>query len=244
LAGSDGPDSDGDVAASCAREAVAGWLTRKGVLAYRLHKPSGQARVIIDGRHVYLGPYGSEESKAEYERLVRKLLTDRTAAELEARVQVSTDLTIAALIASYLAFAKTDYVKNGRETQEFVHICSALRPIREQHGYELVTGFGPLKLKAIRRQWIEAGMVRSQINKRVGRVRRCFAWGVEEELVPVQILEALRAIKGLRQGRCEAREGRKVLPVPDAFRRRPPAVRQSPGLDQDRAATADRDAAG
>ena len=47
---------------------------RKGVPAYRLHKPSGQARVISDGRHVYLGPYGSEESKAEYERLIRKLL--------------------------------------------------------------------------------------------------------------------------------------------------------------------------
>src|SRR5262249_16332328 len=161
----------------------------------------------------YLGPFGSGESKAEYERLVRKLLTDRTAAEVEARVHLSTDLTIAELIASYLAFAKTYYVKNGRETEEFDHICSALRPILEHHGPKLVTGFGPLKLKGIRRQWIEAGMVRSQINKRLGRVRRCFAWRVEEELVPVQILEALRAIKGLCQGRCDAREVRKVLPV-------------------------------
>jgi len=26
------------------------------VPAYRLHKPSGQARVIVDGKHVYLVP--------------------------------------------------------------------------------------------------------------------------------------------------------------------------------------------
>ena len=39
--------------------------------AYREHKPSGQARVIVDGKHVYLGRYGSEESKKEYERIAK-----------------------------------------------------------------------------------------------------------------------------------------------------------------------------
>jgi hypothetical protein len=32
------------------------------VPAYRLHRPSGQARVIINGRHIYLGKFGSPES--------------------------------------------------------------------------------------------------------------------------------------------------------------------------------------
>jgi len=32
------------------------------VPAYRLHKPSGQARVIINRKHHYLGNYGSPES--------------------------------------------------------------------------------------------------------------------------------------------------------------------------------------
>ncbi len=40
------------------------------VPAYRLHKPSRQARVILHGRHVYLGPYGSQESREKYARLV------------------------------------------------------------------------------------------------------------------------------------------------------------------------------
>ncbi len=29
------------------------------VPAYRLHKPSGQVRVIVNGQHVYLGKYDS-----------------------------------------------------------------------------------------------------------------------------------------------------------------------------------------
>ena len=40
------------------------------VPSYRLHKPSGQARVIIDGEHIYLGPYGSPESHERYARLI------------------------------------------------------------------------------------------------------------------------------------------------------------------------------
>lgn len=37
---------------------------------YRLHRPSGQAVVILRGKDHYLGPYGSERSRGEYDRLV------------------------------------------------------------------------------------------------------------------------------------------------------------------------------
>ena len=37
---------------------------------YLLHKPSGQARVIIDDKHIYLGSYGSPESQEKYARLI------------------------------------------------------------------------------------------------------------------------------------------------------------------------------
>ncbi len=37
---------------------------------YCLHRPSGQARVIIGGRHIYLGEYGSPESQEKYARLI------------------------------------------------------------------------------------------------------------------------------------------------------------------------------
>lgn len=38
--------------------------------AYLLHKPTGQARVRINGKDFYLGPYGSDESRRKYGELI------------------------------------------------------------------------------------------------------------------------------------------------------------------------------
>ena len=38
--------------------------------AYCLHKATGQARVRINGRDHYLGPFGSRESRAQYDQLI------------------------------------------------------------------------------------------------------------------------------------------------------------------------------
>jgi hypothetical protein len=38
--------------------------------AYRLHKPSGQAVVTLGGKDCYLGPHGTELSKAEHDRTI------------------------------------------------------------------------------------------------------------------------------------------------------------------------------
>lgn len=51
-------------------------LTKK-VPSYRLHKASRQAVVTLNGNDIYLGPYASPESKAEYERLVAEWLGAR-----------------------------------------------------------------------------------------------------------------------------------------------------------------------
>jgi integrase len=44
-----------------------------------------------------------------------------------------------------------------------------------------------------------------------------FKWAVENELVPPSVLQALKAVNGLRRGRTGARESAPVRPVPDAF---------------------------
>ncbi|HQX49804.1 MAG TPA: hypothetical protein PLR25_07845, partial [Planctomycetaceae bacterium] len=36
----------------------------------RIHKASGQARTIVNGRHVYLGKFGSLESRQKYARIL------------------------------------------------------------------------------------------------------------------------------------------------------------------------------
>ena len=43
--------------------------------AYRLHKPTGQAVVRIDGRDFYLGKHGTDASHEAYRRLIAEWAT-------------------------------------------------------------------------------------------------------------------------------------------------------------------------
>ena len=45
-------------------------MPKKRKPSYLRHKPTGQARVRIDGRDHYLGAYGSPESYERYEDLI------------------------------------------------------------------------------------------------------------------------------------------------------------------------------
>jgi integrase len=114
--------------------------------------------------------------------------------------------------------------------------------LKEMYGHTSAKRFGPLALKAIRqklitqpistrikvtdpatgqRVWQEkvlrVGLARGVINQRINRIRRLFRWGVENELVPSSVLEALRAVQGLQRGRSAARETAKVRPVRNAL---------------------------
>jgi hypothetical protein len=57
-------------------------LRRKGIPSYSFPKRSGQAGVRINGKDHDLGPSDSSESKAEYQRLVRRPVADRARSEL------------------------------------------------------------------------------------------------------------------------------------------------------------------
>jgi integrase len=61
------------------------------------------------------------------------------------------------------------------------------------------------------------GRSRGVINKHVDRIRRVFAWAVENALLLVAVHQALTTVQGLRKGRSEARESRPVKPVADAL---------------------------
>jgi integrase len=60
------------------------------------------------------------------------------------------------------------------------------------------------------------GWSRKYINVQVGRIIRMFRWGVENEKVEANVLHALRAVPGLRQGKTTARELPPIRPVPDS----------------------------
>ncbi len=191
---------------------------RSHVPAYRLHKPSGQARVIIGGEHIYLGRFGSRDSREKYSRLIAELAesSGQDTSSPDARGCIS-NVTVNELLLAYWRFAETYYTHGGQPTKELACMREALRPVRKLYGRSRATDFGPKALKTVRKQMVDQGLARSLINHRVGRVKRVFKWAVAEELIPPSVHHALQAVTGLRYGRTEAREAPPVTPVDDKW---------------------------
>ena len=168
--------------------------------AYTHHKATGQARVRVDGRDIYLGPYGSVESRRKYGELIAKLASgiNINADKLKASAKVEPgQFTINELCLAFMRHAEAYYVKNGRPTGEVRCIKSAVRQLVESYGYETVNEFGPLALKAVRAKMVGKGWCRKYVNKSVSRLRHIFRWGVENELVEPATLQKLEAVSPL-----------------------------------------------
>jgi integrase len=175
--------------------------------AYRLHKPTGQAVVRLDGKDHYLGKHGTEASQEAYRRLIAEWLTSPRRRREIAAEAADERLTINGLILAYWdRHVVPHYVKDGRPTSERDNIRQALRFLRRLYGHTPAAAFGPVALKAVRGAMVEAGRCRTLINKDVNRVRGLFRWATEEELYPGSAYQALRAVQGLAKGRGAAKE--------------------------------------
>jgi integrase len=188
---------------------------------YRRHKKN-YARVVLNGREVHLGVYGSPESKANYERVVSEWLQSgrktprpkRVATLKKLREEQGDDvLTITELCVKYFKYAKSYYTKAGNPTSEVVGIQIVLRDLRKLYADTLVDEFGPAALRTVREELIRRDLARSTVNKQIGRMLRMFAWAVSEGLVKTETLVALRTVPGLKAGRCDVRETERVKPV-------------------------------
>jgi integrase len=197
---------------------------RPRIPGYRRHS-SGQARVTLDGKDHLLGPFGSAESKEGYRRLIAEWLAGhgRFAPKEDAE-----PIAVSELILAYWKFAKGYYGFDGKRGDEAC-LRDALRPVRSLYGRTPAREFGPKSLKACRQEMIEKGWSRTYVNAQVDRVRRMFRWAASEELLPPGVHEGLRAVSGLRAGKTEARETKKVRPaaaecIDAALARLPPVV--------------------
>jgi integrase len=197
------------------------------VPSYRRHKQSGQAIVTLTDaatgrrRDVLLGRHGTKASKEEYKRVV--LEWEANERRLPGAAPTA-DLTIAELIRRYWQHVEAYYRHDdGTPTGEVQAMRYALRPLNHLHGRSEARHFGPSSLKAVRELMIrgyehpnygeQPPLCRTRINAQVKRIRRMFKWGVENELVPAAVHQALCAVAPLKRGRTEARESAPVEPV-------------------------------
>jgi integrase len=213
------------------------------VPSYRCKKSNGRKYACVslpDGtggrRDVLLGKYGSEESKAEYDRVI----SEWTARRSLNRPEPTPDITVNELMAAYWEHAQRYYRdRDGNPTGELNGIRLALRPLKELYGHTPAAQFGPLALQAIREKLIRQpittrikvidtatgkaswqdkvlriGLARGPINQRIGVIRRMFRWAASQQLgVTGSMLKELESVIDLREGRSEARETEPVRPV-------------------------------
>jgi integrase len=183
------------------------------------HKPSGQGCVRIAGRDFYLGEYGKPETEERYRRMVAEHIANGSGviptpiSAPPTPEEPAPALLVSELILAFYRYAETYYVKNGEPTSELRMIRDALRMVKEFYGSTPAEEFGPIRLKTVRSEMIRRRWCRREINKKIGRIRRMFSWGVENEKIKAIHMESLRSIKGLRQGRTKAKESEPVRPV-------------------------------
>jgi uncharacterized protein (TIGR02996 family) len=197
--------------------------SKNPVPTYSRHKPTDQAYVRLpDGRGgrrvVYLGRYGSPESRTEYQRVLAELQAAPHAVPVLARGRSHAGgLTVNEVLLAFMQWAMTHYrTPAGEPTSEIGELRWSLRPVRELYGHTPASEFGPRALAAVRQNMIGRGWCRSLINHRIDRVKRVFKWATAEELVSVAVYQALRTLVGLRKGRTEVRESKPVGPVDPA----------------------------
>ena len=205
---------------------------------YRLHKSSGRAYVVLDGRTVNLGEYGSAASRNRYHTALSEWLargrtsiaTAESVAALDSGVP-SAGPTVSMLLAAFWSHAK-GYYRNadGTPAGELENFRLAMRPLKAMYGATAAAEFSPLKLKAVRAGMVaprsevdpltgqathRPGWSRTYANRQVGRIKAIFKWAVENELVPPAVYQGLSSVSGLRKGRSEARETEPVTPAPE-----------------------------
>jgi integrase len=167
---------------------------------------SGQARIRFRGRAIYLGRFGSAESRAKYHRVIAEHL-----AVTPADPPALKTATVVDLAAAFIQWADARYVKNGEKTSESRMFRTAIKPAVEMYGTLFADSFGPLALMACR-DVLATRHCRSKANDHMRRIRRMFKWGVAREMVKAETWIALKAVEGLRRG--QGVERKPVVCVP------------------------------
>lgn len=151
-----------------------------------------------------LGRYDDPDSRVRYARL----LAEWEGANRSLPYQHKPGgLTVALLVHGYFRHRKDSLSRKQQSATKL-----AARLLLDHHRDELASAFGPNALRSMRAKLLEQGLSRASVLERIRLIVAMFRWGVSHELVPADVLVALRTLEPLRGGRR-----RRVLPVPEAF---------------------------
>ena len=175
---------------------------------YRQRKGRSNGFVEYKGKRITIpGAYGSEEGRANYEQWLENVFYKDGLPRYEP-VSKPESLNVSQLLLKYLRYAKS-----AISDSEFSHTKVVLRIMHQQFAAIAIVDFGPKRLKLLQEALVRRGNARSQVNSQIRRVLTMFEWGVSEELVKVDVLQALRTVKPLKSGQTAAADPKPVVPV-------------------------------
>jgi len=177
----------------------------------RLNQPkysyhvSGQARVTLDGKTIYLGPYDSPESHARYYGVLAEYnangqrLADNTTERLD-----NTPITVSQVVAEYREFIKD----RPKEKSRFKSLLAVLE---YEYGGDPAAEFGPRKLVELRSLFVADDNCRRYCNTQTRHIIRIFRHAVSRELIDVAVVTRLATLEPLARG--TARESKPRQPA-------------------------------
>lgn len=95
---------------------------------------SGQAVIWLDGRAVYLGKFGSPESRQKYERLRAERHYQQTTGTVPVTPQDRQTITVAEVLARYLDHADQHYQRDGKPTKQRERLTATAKLLSRQWG--------------------------------------------------------------------------------------------------------------
>ena len=160
------------------------------VPSLRLHKASGRAYVVLNGKAVYCGKHGTPEAEQQYHQAIAEWL----AAGRQLPAKPAT-ITVKEVLSRFWTHAEQYYrTETDGRVKELEQFRLAVRPLKDLYAETRAAEFGPRAVKTVRKRMIEMGWCRPYINKQMNRIRHVFKWAAGDELVPGEILHALRAV--------------------------------------------------
>ena len=165
---------------------------------------SGQARVKIHGRDIYLGKFGSEEAKQAYARLI----VEAAAGPI---IKPRDGLTVGELAAAYLQRSKEQV-----GWSQLARVEKAFGSLIAIYGDVPAVEFGPRSLEALQVHLAKSGFCRPYVNSLIGCIKTGWRWAGRAELIPPERWHALSIVPGIPRGHPLAREPKPVTSVSPA----------------------------
>jgi integrase len=175
-------------------------------------------------KEIWFGPWGLAATKQKYLRWVAELLTE----EVAPRVAPENDPIVADLVNAFIKHAISYYRDpvTGQPTSQLGVLKSALREL-DLYLEMPIRDFGPSTLLAVRAGIVNRDIMPqssttkkkklciSSVNGAITKIRMMFKLGVEWQIVPVEIYQALACVKALNWRTAPSlRSPEKIAPVP------------------------------